>query len=168
MPRQRVRDLVPKDDALPPAAQVQRFVTFYVGTRDLKEAACKANLQPEMGEKLYKNDRVRKLIDHQILLANVESAKLRAKANMLTVDRVDAALVGQIQKKDRVPPEMFKIAYGRVGLLKDGEFYIAPDPNQTKTQPGIYQRQTTARRTVTEELTRTETVVDPIFAVQEY
>jgi len=169
MPRAKLKDLVGEDE-MPPARQVQVFVTKYVhGGRDLERAACLANLDPKLGKKLYLVPKVRAAIDRQIALIESEQAKLTARASSLGVDLIDSVMVGQLtRKKERIQPELFKIAYGRVGLLKDGEFYVAPDPNQPKNQPGIYQRQTTAKRTITEEVTKTETVIDPIFAVKEY
>lgn len=165
----KLKDLVGEND-LPPARQVQLFVTKYVhGGRDLARAACLANLDPKMGKKLYLVPKVRHSIDKQIALIEAEQAHHTAKAALLGVELIDSAVVDSLTKKgERLQPEIVRIAYGRVGLIRDGEFYVAPDPNQPKNQPGIYQRQTTAKRTVTEEVTRTETVLDPIFAVKEY
>lgn len=156
----RVRDLVPDD--LPPAAQVQKFETFYISYRDLKLAACKAGLKPSMGERLYRESKVRERIEKKIALVDAEEAKVQAKANLLTVSLIDSLVVEQLKRKERLAPDMFKLAYGRVGLVRDGEFYVAPDPGQNVNAPSIYRR----TRTVTEQLT--ETVVNPIFAVKEY
>lgn len=168
--RHRVRDLVPSDD-LPPSSQVMKFVTFYVAHRDLKLAACQAYLLPEMGAKLYRDKKVRALIDRKTLLLDVEEAKLKAKANLLTVDRLDATLIDLLGKKENghVRLRATELGYKRTGLIKDGEFYVAPDPTAGNNQPSIYQ--TTLRRTVTEEVTQTHPPALPaaaIFAVKEY
>lgn len=176
MPRAKMKDLVPSGD-LPPAASVQRFVTFYVSTRDLKTAACLAQLDPKMGEKLYKEPKVRESIDKKILLVDIEEAKVKAQANLLTVDRLDAALFEEVKSKKNghIRVRAIELGYRRTGLIRDGEFYVAPDASANKNAPSIYRaQQTTLRQTVTTELTRTDAQMlagnqsDPIFAVKEY
>jgi len=171
MPRAKLKDLVGEAD-LPPARQVQAFISKYVhGGRDLERAACLAKLDPKLGKKLYLVPKIRESIDRQIAMIEFEQAKLTAKATMLGVELIDSAVVESLtRKKDRLQPEIVRIAYGRVGLIRDGEFYVAPDPSQNKNAPSIYQAaQTSMRRTVTEEVTHTQVVVtDPIFSVKEY
>lgn len=174
--KHRIRDLVPAND-LPPASQVQRFITFYVNHRDLKLAACQASLTPEMGERLYREEKVRTRIDKKILLIDVEEARLRARSNQLTVAKLDCTLLELLQKKElgHVRLKAAELGYRRTGLIKDGEFYVAPDPNHKQTGPSMYRaQQTTLRHTVTTEVVKTDAQVtpvqhfDPIFAVQEY
>jgi hypothetical protein len=163
MAKPRVSTLVPKG-GLPPAAVVERFITFFVNERDAKLAACKASLMPEMGAKLYKHPRIRARIDHKILLIDVEEAKLRAKSKRLTVERLDAALVEEVdsKKNGHIRVRAIELGYRRTGLIRDGEFYVAPDPSANKNAPSIYQaRQTKVTATVTKEVT-------DIFAVREY
>jgi len=174
MAKPTLKDLVPTDDK-PLPRQVQRFITHYVHAgRDLKEAACKADLDPKWGEKLWNQPKVRAAIERKLATIEKEMAKQTAKAALLGVELVDETLVSQLKRRtERVPAEIIKIGYGRVGLLKDDEFYVAPDPNHNKNAPSIYQRQTIAKRTVTtetEEVTQTETVipVDPIFETRLY
>lgn len=172
MPRKTVKSLVPQDD-LPLAAEVQRFITQYVNCRDLKEAACRASLMPEMGERLFKQPRVRLAIQRRINLVEREMAALTAKAQLLTVPLLDASLVEEVKSKKNghIRIRAIELGYKRTGLIRDGEFYVAPDPNANRNAPSIYQsRQLTARRTVTEEVTETVTKVEvnPVFAVREY
>lgn len=155
--RKRVDSLVPKND-MPPDPIVSKFVTLYVAHRDLQLAAAQVRLAPEMGARLYKNEKVREAIDRKIMLIDAEEAKLRAKANLLSVHRIDAALMDEIKRVDSRKWSL-RLGYERTGLIKGGEFYVAPDPNANKNAPSIYQaRQTTTMRKVTEEVT-TETVV---------
>jgi hypothetical protein len=172
MAKPKVRDLVPKDD-LPPAPVVERFITRYVNERDLKIAACGVGLPPEMGEKLYKNEKVRKRIDHKILLIDTAEAKIKAQKSMLSVDCIDAALYEEVKNKASRKWSL-RLAYERKGVIRDGEFYVAPDPNANNNAPSMYRaQQTTLRHTVT-EITHTDAAAipvqhhDPIFAVKEY
>lgn len=170
MAKPKVRDLVPKDD-LPAAPVVERFITRYVNDRDLAIAACAVGLDPKMGEKLYKNEKVRKRIDHKILLEDTATAKLRAQAKQLTIDRLDAALCEEVSKKSngQVRIRAIELGYKRTGLIRDGEFYVAPDPKDSRNSPSIYQsKQITMRRTVTEEVTQTIPPAEPAFKVLEY
>lgn len=174
--RQKVDDFLSTDKRLPPTAAVSRFITFYVNHRDLKLAACQAGLDPAMGTKLYRVPEVQKKIAHKIMLIDVEMAKLKAKANLLTVDQMDAALYEEIhsKKNGHVRVRAIELGYRRTGLIRDGEFYVAPDPSSNRNAPSIYRaQQTTMRRTVTEEVTQiaaqiSAPVPDPIFAVREY
>lgn len=172
MPKPRIKDLVPTDD-MPMAAQVQRFITHYVNCRDLKEAACKVSLMPEMGEKLFKQPKVRTAIQKRINLVETEIAKQTAKAQLLTVPLLDASLVEEVKsrKNGHIRIRAIELGYKRTGLIRDGEFYVAPDPNANKNAPSIYQsKQITMRRTVTEEVTQTMPTVaaEPAFKVLEY
>lgn len=174
MSKTRVKDLVPADD-LPPAKQAQQFVTFYVNHRDLKLAACQANLDPDMGAKLYRAPKIRAMIDRKILLVDVEDAKLKAAASRLTVDRLDAALVEEVRSKKNghIRVRAIELGYRRTGLIRDGEFYVAPNPNDKSNAPSMYRAsQTTLRHTVTTEVIQSEAQAaqqhDPIFAVKEY
>lgn len=171
MRKTRVTDLVTNDD-LPPAKQAQQFVTFYVNHRDLKLAACQAALDPDMGEKLYRNPKIRASIDAKLLLIDVENAKLKAKADRLTVDRVDAALMEEVGRRDSRKWSL-RLAYERKGLIRDGEFYVAPNASDKSNAPSMYRaQQTTLRHTVTTEVIHAEAQAsqqhDPIFAVKEY
>jgi len=159
---------------MPMAAQVQRFITYYVNCRDLKEAACKVALMPEMGEKLFKLPKVRAAIQKRINIVETEIAKQAAKAHMLTVPLLDASLVEEVKSKKNghIRIRAIELGYKRTGMIRDGEFYVAPDPNANRNAPSIYRaQQTTLRQTVTTELTHTNAQVapvDPIFAVKEY
>lgn len=156
MARPRIDKLVPKDD-LPPTAVVQRFITFYINERDLKLAACKASLMPEMGEKLYRQPKVRQIIDRKIMLIDIEEAKVKARANLLTVAFIDSVVYEELKSKKNghVRVRAAELAYRRTGLIRDGEFYVAPDANVNQNAPSVYQAQITMRRTVTEELVQT-------------
>lgn len=168
MPRPRMKELVPPDD-MPAAAVVQKFVTMYVNYRDLKQAACLVGLDAKMGAILYKEPKVRAAIDRKILLVDIEDAKVKAQANRLTVDQLDAALFEEVKSKKNghIRVRAIELGYRRTGLIRDGEFYVAPDPNNSKNAPSIYQRQ--MKRT-TEQITETVVIapVHPAFAVQEY
>lgn len=175
MAKPQVRDLVPKD--LPAAKVVELFITRYVnGDRDLKVAACSVGLPPELGERLYKNEKVRKRIDHKILLIDTAEAKIKAQANLLTVHRLDAALYEEVSSKKNgsVRVRAIELGYKRTGLIRDGEFYVAPDPNANNNAPSIYRAQQTKMRQTVTEITHTDSTVipvqhhDPIFAVKEY
>lgn len=171
MPKRTVRTLVPKRNDLPLAAETQRFVAYYVNCRDLKTAAATAGLMPEMGEKLFKQPKVKAAIQKRINLYEKELAAQAAKAHLLTVPLLDSALVEEVKsrKNGHIRIRAIELGYKRTGLIRDGEFYVAPDPSSNKNAPSIYQsRQLTARRTVTEEVTETVTQVDPVFAVREY
>lgn len=174
--RQRVSDLIPSDPDLPPSAVVQKFATFYSHHEDLKLAACQAKLMPEMGAKLYRNPKVREIIDRKLLLIEVENAKLAARSKQLTADRLDVALLEEVasKKNGHVRVRAIELGYRRTGMIRDGEFYVAPDPAANKNAPSIYRAsQVTVKRTMTatEEVTHTQAaaaVADPIFAVKEY
>jgi len=150
---------------MPPARQVQAFVTKYVhGGRDLERAACLANLDPKLGKKLYAVPKVRGMIDRQIALIEAEQAKHTAKATMLGVELIDSAVVESLtRKKERLQPEIVRIAYGRLGMMRDNNFLGGlPDAggtgNSAKTYGQIHT--TTLRRTTTEELVQSsETAV---------
>jgi len=175
--RPRVSTLVPNDD-LPPGPQVQKFITYYINHFDLKLAACQAKLMPEMGERLYKHPKVKALIDRKVMILDVEKAKLKARAETLTVSLLDASLAEEVKSKKNggIRIRAIELGYKRTGLIRDGEFYVAPETTSNKNAPSIYQsRQITLRRTVTEEVTQTETAklpkppeTNPIFAVREY
>lgn len=177
MPRPRMKELVPPDD-MPAAAVVQKFVTMFVNYRDLKQAACLVGLDAKMGPVLYKEPKVRAAIDRKILLVDIEDAKVKAQANQLTVDRLDAALFEEVKSKKNghVRVRAIELGYRRRGMIREGEFYVAPDPTKGNNAPSMYRaHQTTLRQTVTTEVTHTAAEVipptqqpDPIFAVQEY
>lgn len=156
------------------AAQVQRFIMNYVNCRDLKEAACRVSLMPEMGERLFKEPKVRAAIQKRINIVEIEMLKQTAKAHLLTVPLLDASLVEEVKsrKNGHIRIRAIELGYKRTGMIRDGEFYVAPDPNVNKNAPSIYRaQQTTLRQTVTTELTQTNAqvaTVDPIFAVKEY
>jgi len=167
-------------DDLPPGAAVQRFIFFYVNERDLQLAATKAGLEPEMGERLYREPKVRAAIEKKIHLVDVEHAKLAAQALSLNVSLLDASLAEEVKNKKSGAVRMraIELGYKRTGVMRDGEFVLAPDPDAARKAPSIYQsRQTILRRTVTEEMlqtTATELPTDetslnlPQFKVLEY
>lgn len=165
MPNLRVKDLVQAED-LPPAKQAQQFVTFYVNHRDLKLAACQAKLDPDMGPKLYRVPKIRKMIDSKILLIDVENAKLKAQADRLTVDRLDSALVEEVdsKKNGHIRVRAIELGYRRTGLIRDGEFVGvnkgAGGLNPAKTYGQIHT--TTVRETTTKELIQSSEVQQPI------
>lgn len=153
--KHRIRDLVPAND-LPPASQVQRFITFYVNHRDLKLAACQASLTPEMGERLYREEKVRTRIDKKILLIDVEEARLRARANQLTVDRLDCTVLELLTPKHPglVRKQAAELGYKRIGLIRDGEFVGISKAGSSVGGAKTYGQLTTTtlRRTTTEEV----------------
>ena len=163
MAKPRLKELVPSDDK-PLARQVQRFITFYVHAgRDLKEAACKADLDPAWGEKLWNQPKVRAAIERQLTRIEKEQAKQTAKAALLGVELVDETLVSQLKRRsERVPADVLKLGYGRLGMMRDNEFLGVPKtagaPSPAKTYGQIHT--TTLRRTTTEELVQSsETAV---------
>jgi hypothetical protein len=162
---------------MPPAKQTQIFIAAYVNTRDLAEAAALARLDTKWGRILYKEPKVRAQIDRKINLIDVEDAKLKAQSNKLTADILDAALVQEVlnKKGGQTRIRAIELGYRRKGLMREGEFYVAPDPVADRNAPSMYgSRQTTLRRTVTEEVTHTEPAAPPpptandIFTVREY
>lgn len=170
--RPAVKTLVPEDDKLPMAATVQRFIKAYMECMDLKTAASSVGLMPDMGVKLFKNPRIYKAIQHRMNLLEMARIALKAKADSLSIPLLDASLAEEVKSKKNghVRVRAIELGYKRVGLIRDGEFYVQPDQNSGKSAPSIYQSmQLTQRRTVTEEVTQTMTkVAHPAFAVQEY
>jgi len=166
MPKKRVKDLVPADD-LPLAKEAQRFITFYLSCRDLKEAACKCGLDPAMGEKLFQVPRVRNAIQRRINLVEMESAKLRAKADLLTVDLLDASLCDEVKSKrnGHIRIRAIELGYKRTGLIRDGEFVgIQQKGGGVGTARTYGQVQTTTMtRTTTEQLVQETAVQVPVM-----
>lgn len=164
MKRKTVRQILPKDNDLPMAKDVLRFIGFYMNSFDLKEAACKIGLAPEAGEKLFKVPRIKDAIQRRVNLLEGERSRLKAKAELLTVDLLDASLCEEVKSKNNghIRVRAIELGYRRTGLIRDGEFVGVQQSrgtgNSAKTYGQIHT--TTIRKTTTEELVQSsETAV---------
>lgn len=125
---------------LPPSAQEQRFIQYYLDSRDLARAAVKSGFDASDGVRLYRRKHIREAIDHAVALYDRERAKLTAKANLLHVDFLDAELVKACKVAATNPAKIraLELAYERVGLRRDGDFII-PASTTDNAAPSMYQ-----------------------------
>lgn len=103
-----------KTQDAPLAANVQRFIHFYVETRDLEKAAQLAGFRPSWGLRMYKQVPIREEIDRRIGVVELEQAKLKAADVILTERILDKELLEIIQ----LDPKAF--AREKLNALKFG------------------------------------------------
>jgi hypothetical protein len=148
---------------LPSKALINRFIHFYttsVAFKDEDRAGRMAHIEPRLVQRIMKDGEIRQEIDRKLSILEIEQAKLEAHARLLTVGVLDSALFEEVRSKKNgsVRIRAIELGYKRTGLIRDGEFYVAPDPAANQNAPSIYQAQTTVKRTVTEEVTQTRAV----------
>lgn len=132
--------------------KTNRFITFYVDTEDVKQAARLASITPEKGESLYRNRKVRAAIDARLEKVHNEQAKLLAKYRKVEVRFLDDRLVRAIEEgSKRGRTEALELGYQRTGLMRAGEF-IGATSGGAAAGPMIYRALTVTKTEQTEQV----------------
>lgn len=103
-------------------AKIQYAIEFYLDTRDIGKAALAANMDPAEFAKAMETDQVKAEIDRKLDFIDQAAAELRAKARILTADKLDATLVDVLNTKSKnLSPKVkaLELGYKRHGLLKE-------------------------------------------------
>lgn len=112
---------MPNDDTeiiLP--AKVARAIEHYIDSRDPDKAAMLASMDPVEFRRWMRKRVVRDKINHKIELVDQACAELRARARVLTVDKLDSVIVGILDGKDkRAALKAAELGYKRHGALQE-------------------------------------------------
>jgi hypothetical protein len=115
---------MPDDTDIILPAKVARAIEHFVDTRDADKAAMLANLEPDVFRRWMRKRAVRNQINHKIDLVDQACAELRARARVLTVDKLDSSLVDILDSKDKKATfgariKAIELGYKRHGALTE-------------------------------------------------
>lgn len=115
---------MPNDDTeiiLP--AKVARAIEHYIDSRDPDKAAMLASMDPVEFRRWMRKRVVRDKINHKIELVDQACAELRARARVLTVDKLDATLLEILDAKGKNSSypkvKALELGYKRHGALQE-------------------------------------------------